>query len=196
MELGPYMKAAATETKRGVDQLSRTRLDIFALSERMMAMDDATWARHANPLSVYSRMSILPLMSLAVISRIWLGWYALVPVALVILWTWWNPRAFGPPKTTDSWSAHGTFGERVFLNRKNIPIPAHQSRWAIALGGVSGVGAIPWIYGLWSLDYGMVLFGLALMIGGKLWFVDRMVWLYQDMKQADPSYTSWQRDTP
>jgi len=79
--------------------------DIFALSERMMAMDDAAWARHANPLSVYSRMSILPLMTLAVFSRVWLGWGALLPIGLVILWTWWNPRAFAAPSNTKSWAA-------------------------------------------------------------------------------------------
>ncbi|WP_294226162.1 DUF6653 family protein [uncultured Shimia sp.] len=167
--------------------------DIFAHSERMMAMDEAAWARHANPLSVYSRMSILPLMTIAVFSRVWLGWGAVLPVGLVILWTWWNPRAFAPPKTTNSWAAHGTFGERVFLNRKAVSIPSHHTRWAIALGVVSGVGMVPWIWGLWQLDLGMTLFGLSLMIGGKLWFVDRMVWLYQDMKDAHPDYTAWAR---
>ena len=168
-------------------------MDIFALSERMMAMDEASWAKHANPLSVYRSMSILPLMSLAVISRIWRDCYALVPIAFVVIWTWWNPRAFGPPKTSNNWAAHGTFGERVFLTRASIPVPQHHSRWAVGLGIASGVGAVPWLYGLWSLDLGMVLFGLALMIGGKLWFVDRMVWLYQDMKDADPTYSNWRK---
>ena len=165
--------------------MPRPRMDIFALCERMMAMDEASWAKHANPLSVYSRMSILPLMTLAVISRVWLGWYVVPAVALVGIWTWWNPRAFGPPKTVDSWAAQGTFGERLFLNRKECPIPKHHSHWAIGLGITSGVGAVPWIYGLWSLNYGMCLFGLTLMIGGKLWFVDRMVWLYRDMKDTN-----------
>jgi len=156
-------------------------------------MDDAAWARHANPWSVYSRMSILPLMTLAIYSRVWLGWGALLPVALVVLWTWWNSRAFAPPSSTESWAAHGTFGERVFLNRKTVPIPSHHTRWAIALGVVSGVVMVPWIWGLWQLDPGMTLFGLSLMIGGKLWFVDRMVWLYQDMKDAHPDYAAWAR---
>lgn len=31
--------------------------DIFAASEKIMRMDDATWVRHANPWSVYSRMT-------------------------------------------------------------------------------------------------------------------------------------------
>ncbi len=26
---------------------------------------------------------------------------------------------------------------------------------------------------------------------GKLWFVDRMVWLFEDMKDAVPEYRSW-----
>ncbi|WP_412551599.1 DUF6653 family protein [Shimia sp. MIT910701] len=106
-----------------------SKWDIFALSERMMAMDDAAWARHANPWSVYSRMSILPLMTLAVYARVWLGWGALLPVALVVLWTWWNPRAFAPPSTTNGWAAHGTFGERVFLNQKSSSYP--QSSQAV-----------------------------------------------------------------
>lgn len=173
--------------------MSRPRIDIFALYARLMAMDETTWAKHANPLSVYSRMSVLPLMSLAVVSRVWLGWYALVLVALTMIWVWRNPRAFGPPETTDSWAAQGTFGERIFLNRAKIPVPQHHTRWAIGLGILSGFGAVPWIYGLWSLDTGMILFGLALMIGGKLWFVDRMVWLYQDMKVVSPIYSGWQR---
>jgi hypothetical protein len=159
----------------------------------MMAMDDAAWARHANPCSVYSRMSILQLVTAAIFSRVWLRWGALLPVGLVILWTWWNPRAFAPPVTTDSWAAHGTFGERVFLNRKVVPIPSHHARWAVALGVVSGVGLVPWIWGLWQSDLGMTLFGLSLLIGGKLWFVDRMVWLYQDMKHAHHDYAAWAR---
>ena len=170
-----------------------SKWDVFALSERMMGMDDATWTRHANPWSVYSRTSILPLMTAAVLSRVWLGWWALVPITLVVLWTWWNPRAFGAPKTTNSWAAHGTFGERVFLNRTKVPIPAHHKRWAIALSIVSGLGLPPWIWGLWQLDLGMTLFGLTLLFGGKLWFIDRMVWLYQDMKDAHPDYAGWAR---
>ena len=165
------------------------RFDIFALSGRMMAMDDAAWARHANPLSVYSRMSVLPLLTLAVWSHLWLGWGAMGPVVLVMLWTWWNPRAFGPPVTTDSWAARGTFGERVFLNRAKVPIPAHHQHWAQGLTLVSALGTLPWVFGLWQSDNGMALFGLSLMMGGKLSFFDRMVWLYQDMTEEHPEYS-------
>ncbi|MEM7317386.1 MAG: DUF6653 family protein [Pseudomonadota bacterium] len=94
--------------------MAEWRRDFFGLSERAMGMNEQTWARHANPLSVYSRFSVLPLMSLAIWSRETLGWWVLLPVALVCLWTWWNPRAFGVPSATDTWASRGTFGERFF----------------------------------------------------------------------------------
>ncbi len=37
------------------------------------------------------------------------------------------------------------------------------------------------------------LLGMTLTFLGKLWFVDRMVWLYEDMRNATPEYRSWLR---
>ncbi|MFY0308293.1 DUF6653 family protein [Leisingera sp. D0M16] len=173
--------------------MARTRFDLFAASERLMRMDEAAWDRHANPWSVYSRMAVLPLMTLAIWSRVWLGWGALIPVALVLIWTWWNPRAFGRPAGTCGWASRGTFGERVFLNRAQVPIPVHHEAWAKGLAWGSGLGALPWAYGLVALDPGITLVGLTVLIGGKLWFLDRMVWLYQDMKDTHPEYSAWLR---
>ncbi|MCB4457640.1 DUF6653 family protein [Leisingera sp. McT4-56] len=173
--------------------MARHRFDLFAASERLMKMDDAAWARHASPWSVFSRMSVLPLMTLAIWSRVWLGWGALLPVLLVLAWTWWNPRAFAPPASTDNWASRGTFGERVFLNRAQVPVPRHHEMWANGLAWVSGIGVIPWVHGLWALNPGTALAGLILMIGGKLWFVDRMAWLYQDMQDKHPGYARWLR---
>ena len=168
-------------------------MDLFRATEHSMAMSDDVWMRHANPWSVWTRFTCLPLILLAIWSRIWLGWWALVPLALACLWTWWNPRAFPPPSSTNNWASKGTFGERVFLNRHAIPIPEHHRRWAIALGFGSAIGLIPLVWGLWALDLTMTLLGVVLMILPKVWFVDRMVWLYEDMKDADPTYAAWQK---
>lgn len=168
-------------------------MDLFRATERGMAMSDAVWMRHANPWSVWTRFSCLPLIVLAIWSRVWLGWWALLPLALACLWTWWNPRAFPPPAKTDNWASKGTFGERVFLNRRTVPIPDHHVLWAMVLGFGSAVGIIPLVWGLWSLDVTMTLLGLVMVVLPKVWFVDRMVWLYEDMKDADPTYASWLR---
>lgn len=165
-------------------------MDIFAASERLMRMDDATWARHANPLSVWSRMSCLPLIALAIWSRTWLGWWSLVPIILALLWTFFNPRLFAEPKSTDNWASQGVMGERVFLARKTHPIPEHHQRWAIALTVVSAIGAAILIYGLWALNFWATLCGMSVTIGGKVWFVDRMVWLYQDMNPDSAGHSA------
>jgi hypothetical protein len=155
-------------------------MDIFKAAERMMSMDDATWARHANPLSVYSRFSALPLLTVAIWSRIWLGWWCLIPIALTALWIWYNPRAFNSPKSTDNWASRVTLGERMYLDRKTNPIPEHHAGILMVTNILSVLGVIILIYGLIALNLWATLSGMVLTMIGKTWFCDRMVWLYME----------------
>ncbi|WP_425093099.1 DUF6653 family protein [Tropicimonas sp. S265A] len=168
-------------------------MGLFRSAERLMGMTDASWARHANPWSGYSRFIVLPLLVMAIWARIWLGWYALVPVVLCLAWAWINPRAFPPPATTAAWATQGVLGERAFLNRKQVPIPKHHETWAYWLTALSAAGLPPLVWGLWVFDPSWTLLGLVLTMGGKIWFVDRMAWLWADMKAADPTYEAWER---
>ncbi|WP_240453885.1 DUF6653 family protein [Chachezhania antarctica] len=161
-------------------------MDAGRLAEKAMGMDDAAWARHANPWSGWSRITILPLLALAVWSQVWLGWAALVPIALVLLWAWANPRLFPAPRSTDNWMSRGVLGERVWLARKVEPIPQHHVRIAGILSVASGVGVVLLAVGLWVLDAGTVLAGLLLSMGAKLWFLDRMVWLNSERPDVTP----------
>lgn len=159
-------------------------------AEKMMAMDDASWRRHANPLSVYSRMPLLPLLALAIWSRVWIGGWALVPLALILAWAWVNPRAFPPPERLDSWASRVVLGERLYLAAKTRPIPAPQARAArrLSLLGLAGLPFMAW--GLFVLDPWLTVFGTTVSFLGKLWFCDRMVWLYDEMSAADPSLST------
>ncbi|MBF9029551.1 hypothetical protein HKCCE3408_04005 [Rhodobacterales bacterium HKCCE3408] len=168
-------------------------MDIFAAAERAMRMDDETWARHASRASVYSRIAILPLLALAIWARVWIGWWALLPIAALIAFAWVNPRLFPAEPSTDYWAARATFGERVWLNRQAVPVPTHHARWANGLTIAAFLGILPLAWGLWALDPGWTVTGLVLAMGAKLWFCDRMVWLYRDMIDADPAYRSWLR---
>lgn len=168
-------------------------MDLFKGAESLMRMDDRVWARHASGWSVATRFTCLPLIALAIWSRGWIGWWALPALALALIWTWANPRVFPAPAHTDTWAAKGTFGERVLLNRKAVPVPAHHVRWALILAVASALGLVPLIYGLAAYNPWAVLLGLVAVMLPKLWFVDRMVWLYEDMKDADPVYRSWLR---
>lgn len=159
-------------------------MDIFKGAERLMSMDDAIWLRHANPWSVWTRMlTALPLLVLAIWSRVWLGAWALVPVMLALLWIWINPRAFPPPQRLDSWASRGVLGERIFLSHRG-EIAAHHRRIAGVLSALSLPGAVIMIWGLYALWWEGAVFGMILTALPKIWFVDRMVWIYDDWVRA------------
>lgn len=97
---------------------------LFRLSQASMWMDDDIWHRHANPWSVYSRISVLPALSLAVWSRVWLGWWSLIPLMLVAAWIWVNPRYFRrlQKQAAGRLKAHSVKG--CFLTSADLSQPA------------------------------------------------------------------------
>ncbi|MCP4178881.1 MAG: hypothetical protein GY756_14050 [bacterium] len=162
---------------------------------KLMSMDDATWERHANPLSVWSRVITgLPVLLFAVWSIRLFGWWSVVTMTIAFLWMWLNPRLFSPPHNTNNWASKVTFGERVWLNRSSCPIPNHHAQWALSLTIVAGIGFLLAVIGaflnvlLLTISCGLISWF------GKMWFCDRMVWLYEDMKNKIPEYGNWLRD--
>ena len=167
--------------------------DYGHMTARLFQMDERTWERHASPWSVWTRVASLPLLLGAVWSHAWLGIWALAPVSLVVLWLWLNPRVFPAPARTDTWSAKATFGERVWLNRTKMPIPAHHVRVANILTAVSAAGFALALAGAVVNDLLMAVSGGLTAWFAKMWFCDRMVWLYDDMKDNHPPYAAWLR---
>lgn len=163
---------------------------------KLFGMSDEVWARHANPWSAYTRITTLPLITLAVWSRVWLGWWCLAGVALALLWTWFNPRIFAKPRSTDNWASRGVFGERLWLARRTTPVPERHRLMPHILSLGCGFGLAVLIWGLWRLEAWPTVTGNLFVIVGKLWFFDRMVWIYEDMKDENPTYGSWLYDEP
>lgn len=159
----------------------------------MMAMDERTWRRHANPLSVWTRLPIIAVLVAILFYRDLLGWWMWPLLAAAIVWTFFNPRAFPEPASTDNWASKGVMGERVWLNRKAVAIPPHHAAWAQGLVIASGVGMIPLIWGLVVQDFWLTAFGTLLVFVSKLWFVDRMAWLFEDMSRTTGEYAKWLR---
>lgn len=150
------------------------------------------WMKHSNPWSVWTRYSVLPLIVFAFWSRLWIGWWCIIPGGVSLLWMFFNPVFFKEPKSTKNWASRAVMGERVYLNRDLVPIPTiHNSPILNILNAISsiGMGLAIWsivYYSLWGAFTGTLLAYL-----GKSWFLDRMVWLYEDMKDANSEYKSW-----
>jgi hypothetical protein len=158
---------------------------------KAFSMSDAVWERHANPLSVWTRYSVLPILVIAFWSRIWLGWWCIICVAVAMAWVWINPRLFQKPKSTDNWASKAVLGERVWLNRKKVPVPKYHRTLPNILSIIASIGMVLCIYGVVKLQVWPTVFGIALAYLGKSWFLDRMVWLYEDMKETQPEYKKW-----
>lgn len=153
-------------------------------------MTDAVWARHANPWSVWTRFGSLPLLIGAIWSRVWWGWGAIAPIIAILLWIWLNPRVFPKPQTTHQWASKAVIGERIWLNQKQVPIPAHHRPVIAFTNGVNAIGFGICVWGLWSLSPWSTLLGLSWVVLGKTWFLDRMVWLCDEMG-SHPDYQDW-----
>ncbi len=164
--------------------LERNIAAVFNMSEEI-------WARHANPWSVWTRFTVLPILILAIWSRVWLGWWSLALIAIAIFWMWVNARIFANPQSTNNWASKGVLGERVWLHRDTVPVPSYHQYVPNVLILVSAVGMVFVIWGVVALDGCITLLGCALVYLSKLWFIDRMVWLYEDMRHTHPQYQSW-----
>lgn len=157
----------------------------------LFRMDEKARRRHSNPWSGYSRFSMIPLIGLAFWSRVWLGWWSLAPIIIVLLWVWFNPRIFPEPKSTNNWASKAVLGEWVWMNRKKVAVPKHHLLMPDILSGISAIGVIPFVWGLVVLELWPTVVGGIVIVISKLWFGDRMVWLYEDMKDSTPEYKSW-----
>jgi hypothetical protein len=147
-------------------------------------LDGDGWQRHANPWSVYTRIPIPPLLAAAVWSRTRIGRWSLVPVGVLSAWTAVNPRAFPPPRSFDSWASRAVLGEISWARRREVPVPPRHRVAPTVLGAVSALGVPFAVRGLVVRNGWMTLFGVAVQSAGKLWFLDRMALLHDDVVAA------------
>jgi hypothetical protein len=127
---------------------------------------------------------MFPFWFLAIWSWVWIGWWSLVPIVILCTWTWLNPRVFPAYNNDNAWMTRGVLGERMFLNRRNIPIPGNHIVAAHLLTGFAGVFLVSAIIGFVLQNFWLALGGWLLAITFKMWFVDRMAWLYETMKDG------------
>ena len=151
------------------------------------------WMRHANPLSVWSRFSVLSLIAVAVWSRDWIGWFSLIPIALSILWLYFNPIFFKEPRSTKNWASKGVLGERIWAQRNTVDLPPEfVSPVPNIANAAGGIGMAMLIYGLVELNLPATITGIFITHLAKVWFIDRMVLLFDRMKTTVPEFASWE----
>lgn len=84
-------------------------------------------------------------------------------------------------------------GEHVWDARKTIPIPPQHAKMVALLNSFLGIGFIPFAMGFYQLDVWMVITSTATTATVKLWFLDRLAWLFDDMNETHITYGKWLR---
>lgn len=158
---------------------------------RFFETDDDSWKHYANPLSLWLRLMCFPILTIAVYARVWWGVFSWLIVLLSALWIWLNPKVFPAPSSTKNWASFAVFGERVWMHRHQVPIPYFHERTIRILSFILLVNLFPLAYGLIEANAAFVFFPLIIQMIFKLWFYDRMVWLYTQMQAENPTYASW-----
>ncbi|GAA3685383.1 hypothetical protein GCM10022267_85230 [Lentzea roselyniae] len=124
-------------------------------------------------------------MLLSIWSRTWIGWWSLLPVGAVVAWLFVNPRVFPPVREPRSWAARGIYGERAWVQDRDLVPPDHRKvlRLLVALG-VIGFGMIFW--GLIALEVWPTVFGATVVVVAQLWRIDRFGWLWERRRAPGP----------
>jgi hypothetical protein len=104
-----------------------------------------------------------------------------------------NPLFFSRPRSTKNWASKAVFGERIWAERDGVEIPEQfKSRVPNVANAYSAAGMALIAYGLFTLDVLTVVAGMAIGYGGKLWYLDRMVLLFDHMKAERAEYSEWE----
>jgi hypothetical protein len=161
---------------------------------KLFGLHGDTWMRHANPVSVWTRFAVLPLIAASIWSRDWIGWWSLVPLVLSLVFMMVNPLLFPRPRSTRNWTSKAVFGERVWADRDTVELPEQfrSSRVPAVAQAIQVVGMAVLAYGLVRYDLLAAVTGTVLCQTAKCWYLDRMVLLYEDMKARRPEYAAWE----
>ena len=79
----------------------------------------------------------------------------------------------------------------MLLKHPKTEIPSHHRTAIGILKMVTFIGFLLAVYGLVVLHSWLVILGTVITILGKTWFLDRMVWLYQDLCAERIEYQRW-----
>jgi Family of unknown function (DUF6653) len=108
-------------------------------------------------------------------------------------WMLLNPRVFSRPRSTKSWASKAVLGERIWIEaaRSSLPV-AFRSRVPAVVEWYQALGLPFIVYGLVTFDVVAAFTGVLIVQRGKLWYLDRMVLVFEAAKVTSAEYASWE----
>ena len=137
----------------------------------MSILSKSTWKKHANPLSGWSRLLSYPLLFVALWYHNWIA------LAAVAVWFIVNPVIFPEPKSIDNWMSKSVLGEQLWTEKVRTKFPH-------VFNVFNGVFFIVALYASYQNLFWHVFYSVILSSTFKLWFLDRMVAMYDAYNTA------------
>lgn len=135
----------------------------------MAILSKKTWRKHTNPWSGWTRLASYPLLFAAIWYR---NWIALV---VVVIWFIVNPFIFPEPKSTDNWMSKSVLGEQIWTEKVHYDFPQ-------LLSVFNGIFFLIALYASYQNMFWHVFYPVVLSLIFKMWFLDRMVFIYEANK--------------
>ena len=157
-------------------------MNAINIVRNMEVLTNIIWHKYTNPWSIWVRFFILPMLIISMWSRVWIGEWSLLLILFTFIWIWFNPRISPKKKVKNIWAMQAILGERIWLNRHNNFIPEHHFFVITALQIIVIISFLTCLAGIIILNPWLTFFGLTITYLGMCWFLDRMVWLYNDDK--------------
>jgi hypothetical protein len=85
----------------------------------------------------------------------------------------------------DNWASKSVLGERIWKERSSYSIPRRKIIQVRILNLIQVLGLPPLVWGLYTLNFWMMMTGFVLLTLAKSWFLDRMVWLFEHHKENE-----------
>jgi hypothetical protein len=133
----------------------------------MAVMKEQTWERHSNPWSGWSRMvGYWALLGAIFLHNVWF-------IGIVIVFLIINPKLFPPPKHQKAWMSKSVLGEQIYTKtgmlKKDLPTFLNFLNLPFFVGSV---------YFSYTQNLWLAILTCILSTTYKLWFLDRMVSIY------------------
>lgn len=132
------------------------------------------------------------MLTAALWTQIWLGfWSALLVAIAVLVFVIALPKLIGETGKNSDWAKQVSFGEKIWLNRLFLPVPASDSARLTTLYLVFWMGSLIALLGGFLTSSILSLTGLFVAYAAQFVSFGKLVQLYRTMKEKTPLYRFW-----
>lgn len=152
----------------------------------------AATGKPAPALATFMKILTPGMLTAALWTQIWLSfWSALLVAIAVLVFVIALPKLIGETGKNSGWAKQVSFGEKIWLNRLFLPVPASDSARLTTLYLVFWMGSLIALLGGFLTSPILSLTGLIVAYAAQFVSFGKLVQLYRTMKEKTPLYRFW-----